>query len=502
VHTPRPVEPRHERTAGILLHPTSLPGPFGVGDLGPQLTRFLDWLQSAGQKLWQVLPLNPPGYGSSPYGCLSSFAGNPLLISPELLAAEGLLSEPLQEPHLPDDRVDFDAAIAWKERLLRHSFAHFETQERGLLQEDFERFIDSAENAEWMDDWALFMALKSAYGSREWTSWDADVALREPEALADARNLFYGEIRYHQYVQWLFFRQWTAVREAAHARGIRIVGDVPIYAAHDSADAWSHRELFHLDEGGSSTVVAGVPPDYFSADGQRWGNPLYRWDAMANDSFAWWISRIRWNLHTVDVVRLDHFRGFAAYWEIAATEATAKNGRWVTGPGIALFDALRDALGELPLVAEDLGFITRDVEDLRIAAGLPGMKILQFAFDQIDSPHLPHRYDRNTVVYTGTHDNDTARGWYEHATEPERANARAYLGCGAEAIEQGMIRAAYTSVANVAIVPLQDILGAGSEARMNRPGEGRGNWAWRFRDGALTASAASDLRELARISGR
>jgi 4-alpha-glucanotransferase len=502
VHAPRPHQPKNERSAGILLHPTSLPGPFGAGDLGPQTLVFLDWLQASGQKLWQVLPLNPPGYGNSPYGCLSSFAGNPLLISPELLAADGLIPDGIAAPDLPADRVDFEAAIAWKESLLRQSFEHFEKQTPVELQQDFEQFVESAANAEWLDDWGLFMALKSVYGGREWTSWDADVALREPAALADARNQFYGEIRYHQYVQWLFFRQWNAVREAAHTRGIRIVGDVPIYVAHDSADAWSHRELFQLDAAGNPAVVAGVPPDYFSADGQRWGNPLYRWDAMAADAFAWWISRIRANLRMVDVVRLDHFRGFAAYWEIDATEPTAKNGRWVAGPGRALFDALRTALGDLPLVAEDLGFITKDVDELRLAARIPGMKILQFAFEETDSPHLPHRYDCHTVVYTGTHDNDTARGWYAQASEQERTNARAYLGCAAEQIEWGMIRCAYTSVANTAIIPLQDVLGAGSEARMNRPGEGKGNWAWRFLAGALTARAAKELKELARVAGR
>jgi 4-alpha-glucanotransferase len=502
VHTPRPHQPRNERNAGILLHPTSLPGPFGVGDFGPRAYAFLDWLQSAGQKLWQLLPLNPPGYGNSPYGCLSSFAGNPLLISPEQLAADGLLPDGIEVPQLPDGEVDFDAAVAWKESLLRRSFEHFEKHAPAPLQSELEQFVESAVNAEWLDDWALFMTLKSVYHFRDWPSWDADLALREPAALEEARNQFYGEIRYHEYVQWLFFRQWDALRGAAHARGIRIVGDVPVYAAHDSADAWSHRELFHLDAAGKPTVVAGVPPDYFSADGQRWGNPLYRWDVMAADSYAWWISRVRANLRMVDILRLDHFRAFAAYWEIAASEPTAKNGRWVAGPGRALFDALRTALGDLPLVAEDLGFITKDVDELRIGAGLPGMKILQFAFDDADSPHLPHRYECNTVVYTGTHDNDTARGWYEKASEEARAAARTYLGCAGEEIARGMIHAAYTSVANTAIVPLQDVLGAGSEARMNRPGEGKGNWAWRFRDGALTPSAAAELKELARVTGR
>ena len=496
-HTSDSVAYDRPRAAGVLLHPTSLPGRYGVGDLGDELIAFLDWAAGAGMRIWQTLPLNPPGYGNSPYGCLSSFAGNPLLISPQRLLQEGLLpEEPIEAvPPFADDHVEFDRVAEYKSRLLRTAFQN--VRDRDAVAQFAE------EQRHWLEDFALFMALKERAGGEPWWTWDRKLAQREPRALEKARAELADETAFHGFVQFLFFRQWRAVREAAAARGIRIFGDVPIYVAHDSADVWANRELFQLDARGGPTVVAGVPPDYFSATGQRWGNPLYRWDVMRERGFDWWIARVRANLRLADFIRLDHFRGFAAYWEVPASEPTAMHGRWMPGPGRALFDAMRSALGDLPLVAEDLGFITPEVHELRRAVGLPGMKILQFGFGQPDSPHLPHRYEPATVVYTGTHDNDTARGWFASADAEERRIAAAYLGCADNTdIAVSMIRAAYTSVAEVAIVPVQDILGLGSEARMNRPGAEHDNWSWRVRPGALTAEHGAHLHRLASISGR
>jgi 4-alpha-glucanotransferase len=482
--------PAETRAAGVLLHPTSLPGPYGIGDFGDATIALLDWMRDAGLRIWQVLPLNPPGYGNSPYGCLSSYAGNPLLIS---LPHE-------EPPPFPDDHVDFERVKELKSALLRQSYARFREsasdEQRAALQA-FER-----DNA-WLPEWALFAALKERHDGREWTSWPAELAFRDKEAIARVRRELADEIRFHKYVQWLFFTQWAAVRRAADARGIEIMGDVPIYVAWDSADVWANRHLFQLDEHGAPTVVAGVPPDYFSATGQRWGNPLYRWDALRDTRYRWWVSRIRAALRFADVIRIDHFRGFAAYWEIPAGEPTAMHGRWMPGPGESLFNAVRNALGGLPLVAEDLGHITAEVHELRRAIGIPGMRVLQFAFQQPHSPHLPHCYPFETVVYTGTHDNDTARGWYEHASALERANAALYLGLSPDDdVAWSLIRAALTSVARTAIVPVQDILALGSEARMNKPGQEKDNWSWRLEAGTLTAGHAERVRRLVEISGR
>jgi 4-alpha-glucanotransferase len=485
-----------ERTAGVLLHPTSLPGRFGIGDLGDELTAFLDWAASAGMRLWQVLPLNPPGYGNSPYGCLSSFAGNGMLISPQRLMEEAFLSpsDLAGMPQFTTDEVHFEPVYAWKQALLRKAF------ETNPKPDGLATFIE--QQGAWLNDYALYMALKKKSDGAPWWSWSSKLARREPDGMAEARQELAAEIAFHQFVQWLFFRQWSAVRELAAARGIAVMGDVPIYVAGDSADVWASRELFQLDEAGQPTVVAGVPPDYFSADGQRWGNPLYRWDLMAKDHYSWWVSRIKANLKLADVVRLDHFRGFSAYWEIPAEEKTAIHGRWMPGPGLPLFEAIRASLGSLPLVAEDLGFITPEVEQLRRSAGLPGMKILQFGFSQDDSPHLPHRYQEDTVVYTGTHDNETARGWFENAPTEEQRLARTYLGEECNDIAWSLIRTAYTSIARTAIIPVQDILGLGSEGRMNCPGAVHDNWSWRLQPGALTSEHAARLRRLAEITGR
>ena len=492
------------RSAGILLHPTSLPGSYGIGDLGDELVAFLDWAASAGMHIWQVLPLNPPGYGNSPYNCLSSVGGNPFLISPQRLLQDGLLTaESVSKvPEFSADHVEFDRVVVWKMGLLREAFKRFEEQGLSDLKNAFEAFDKAPEEREWLDDFALFMTLKKESGGQPWWMWDKSLAQRDEKALKKARRDFAGEIRFRKFLQFIFFRQWRSVRETARARGIRIMGDIPIYVAADSVDVWANRELFELDERGQPTVVAGVPPDYFSATGQRWGNPLYRWNVLHDQQYKWWITRIRMNLQLADLIRLDHFRGFAAYWEIPAHEPTAIHGRWMPGPGKALFDAIRGALGDLPLVAEDLGFITPEVHELRHAIGVPGMKILQFGFSQPDSTHLPHRFHPHTVAYTGTHDNDTARGWFAQAPEHERDNARMYLGDDCRDVAWALVRAAYTSVAETAIVPAQDILGLGPEARMNLPGAEHDNWSWRLASGGLTREQAERLRRLAEITGR
>jgi 4-alpha-glucanotransferase len=490
------------RSAGVLLHPTSLPGRFGIGDLGDELLSFLDWAQSAGLRIWQVLPLNAPGYGNSPYGCLSSYAGNPLLISPQRLVEDGLLPDDTLDDvtDLPDDYVDFDRVKTLKKELLLRSWEHFAEHGSYEQQQALSAYV---RGNVWLPDWALYAALKERYREQPWTAWPEGLAARDGNAVADARFELADEIRFHQYVQWLFFAQWATVRAAARARDIRIMGDLPIYVAGDSADVWANREIFQLDDRGEPTVVAGVPPDYFSETGQRWGNPLYRWDVLQETNYRWWIARFRAALRFSDLLRVDHFRGFEAYWEIPASEPTAINGRWLPGPGRALFDAVRAALGELPLVAEDLGFITPEVNELRKAIRVPGMKILQFAFAQPNSPHLPHCYDPATVVYTGTHDNDTARGWYENATAEEREAVESYLGVtDANDIAWMLIRSAYTSVAETAIVPVQDILDLGSEARMNLPGAEHDNWSWRLAADALRSVNAERLRQLGEVSGR
>lgn len=490
------------RVAGVLLHPTSLPGPYGIGDLGDELIAFLDWAAGAGFRLWQVLPLNPPGFGYSPYGCLSSVAGNPLLISPQRLMQDTLLTggDVGAVPEFDAEHIEFDAVRTWKGSLLRTAWERFQSGDWPSMRRALSHF--EAEEREWLDDFALYMAVKEQRGFAPWWEWGNGLAQRDPAALKKARRDLNNEIRFQKFLQFLFFRQWRIVRDAARDRGILIMGDVPIYVAQDSADVWANRELFQLDENGAPTVVAGVPPDYFSATGQRWGNPLYRWDVQRETGFQWWITRIRTNLELTDLVRLDHFRGFAAYWEIPAHEPTAIHGRWMPGPGRALFDALRKAIGSLPLVAEDLGFITPEVHELRHAIDVPGMRVLQFGFAQPDSPHLPHRLDPRTVIYTGTHDNDTARGWFENASETERELARVYLGDDCRDFAWALIRAAYTSVAETAIVPIQDILGLGSDARMNIPGNATRNWTWRVTPGALTGAHAERLRKLAEITGR
>ncbi|MEM7351069.1 MAG: 4-alpha-glucanotransferase [Acidobacteriota bacterium] len=489
------------RTAGLLLHPTALPGPYGIGDLGPAADRFLDWAAAAGQRWWQILPLTPPD-GCSPYSCLSSFAGNPLLISPQLLQQQDLLLEDdlAPVPTFPRDQIDLDAAAAWKSDLLRRSWQRFQDVADEVTRQRLQDFRQAARP--WLDDWTLFAALRTRHQHRGWWEWPADLRQRRDAALEAARDAERTEIDYQAYLQWLFFEQWRRVKDEATRRGLRILGDLPIYVSWNSAEVWANPHLFELDDEGHPLAVAGVPPDDFSEDGQRWGNPLYRWDRLAEDGYAWWIARLAAVLKACDRVRLDHFRGFAGYWRVPADEPTAVNGEWVDGPGLPFFDVLRQALGDLPLIAEDLGVITPDVEALRRDTGLPGMKVLQFAFGDPESPHWPHRCERDAVVYTGTHDNDTTQGWYRTLDPPTRRRVLRYTGTSARRIHQGLIRLAYTSVADLAIVPLQDVFGLGSEARMNTPGTTRGNWTWRLEPDWLDARRAQWLRDLAEVSGR
>ena len=472
-----------ERAAGILLHPTSLPGRYGIGDLGPMAERFLEWLASAGQTIWQVLPLGPTGHGASPYGSLSAFAGNPLLISPEKLVEDGLVpgSALAEAPDFPADRVDWDRVREWKERFFRAAWERASGSAR--VREALEAFRSAAEQKTWLADWTRFAARRTA-------GPDAG-----PEKVAE-------EVEYQEFLQLTFFRQWDRLRWEARRRGISLFGDVPIYISAGSVDIETHRDLFALDESGRAVDVAGVPPDFFSETGQLWGYPLYRWDRMAEDGYRWWIERLRAAFRMTDIVRLDHFRAFAAYWAVPAGEKTAMNGRWLRGPGRKLFDAVRRELGKAPLVAEDLGMITLDVRRLLARLGIPGMKVLQFAFSEADSPYLPHRHVPNAVVYTGTHDNDTTRGWWATLDPEARRRVSAYLGSDGTEIEWDLVRAAYASVADRAIVPLQDVFGLGSEARMNTPAEAEGNWSWRAREEDFRNDRNGRLRELVELTGR
>ncbi len=487
-----------QRASGILLHPTSLPGRYGIGELGDEARQFLRFLADAGQKLWQVLPLGPTGYGDSPYQSFSAFAGNPLLISTARLRRDGLLDDDdlADFPAFPEERVDFGPLIIQKQRLLRRAYARHWA--RGEAE------TPHLAHAPWLADYALFMALKDAHGGAVWSEWSPALVRREPDALAAARATLTDEIGYHHFCQGRFFADWGALKGEANALGLAIVGDLPIFVAYDSADVWTHQALFFLDEAARPTVVAGVPPDYFSATGQLWGNPLYRWEVLARDDYAWWVERLRTSLALFDLVRIDHFRGFEAYWEIPASEPTAVNGRWVSGPGVPFFEAIHAQLGDLPIIAEDLGLITPPVLALRDRFGLPGMKVLQFAPSDPENIYLPHHHERNCVVYTGTHDNDTTRGWWQTASAHERAFLARYLGHTPtdETIAGELIRLALGSVARTAIVPLQDVLNLGGEARMNTPGTAGGNWAWRYNAALLTPEVREGLAALTILYSR
>ena len=497
---------RFERAAGILLHPTSFPGRYGIGDFGDAAYQFVDFLVASKQSLWQILPLGPTGYGDSPYQSFSAFAGNPLLISPDRLVREGYLPETAVHtlPAFPQHEVDFGPVINYKNLLLQQAHEHFLTNGTDPQQAAYQQFCRN--NGTWLDDFALFMALKNHHVEHEggvWNTWPRDIALREPEAMAGWSETLSHEIDRHKFLQFLFFQQWLSLKAYANERGIQIIGDIPIFVAFDSADVWANPELFYLDETGAPTVIAGVPPDYFSATGQRWGNPLYRWDRMADNGYAWWATRLQMCFTQADIVRIDHFRGFDAYWEIPASEPTAVVGQWVPGPGAKFFQAMRDQLGELPLIAEDLGVITPEVVALREEFDFPGMKILQFAFGgEQNSAFLPHTFDKNSVVYTGTHDNETVLGWYKNASDAERDHIRRYMQISGQNISWDMTRLAYASVSNTAVAMLQDLIGLGNEARMNFPGKVGGYWRWRYLPHMLTQDIATRLRDMTELYGR
>jgi len=509
---------RFPRSAGILLHPTSLPGAYGIGELGTEALRFCSYLKDSGIKIWQVLPLNPTGYGDSPYQSLSAFAGNPLLISLETLVAEGLLDQDALQPlpDFPEGHVDFSMVIPWKFNFLRKAASSFFRCATCEQKNDFESFTE--QNRAWLDDYALFMAAKDAHEGRIWTEWEPKLASRQQAAITKWSEKLSSEIAAYKFWQYEFFRQWNAIQEDCARRGIRIMGDIPIYAAHDSADVWAHPEMFWLDEKGNPLKVSGVPPDYFSATGQLWGNPLYRWDVMRASGYRWWIERLRASLKMFDMVRLDHFRGFEAYWEIPAGEPTAMHGKWVKGPGGELFQVLTDALGPLPIVAENLGVITPEVEAIRKRFDYPGMAILQFAFstDPQAPTFRPHNYEQQLVAYTGGHDNDTMFGWWRSGVaqstrsqtdvKKEYADAQNYFGFSANEFDREVnwifIREVMKSVANTVLFPMQDVLGLGSEARMNTPGTLGGNWTWRLGANSLRAADQSRLKLLAEIFER
>lgn len=497
------------RSSGVLLHPTSLPGPFGSGDLGAAAYHFVDWLGVGRQSLWQVLPLNGLGPGNSPYMSPSAFAGNELLIDLVQLQKAGLLTDAdlVPEDDLHDARVNYPAVYRFRMARLRRAADSFFAAPESSGQDAFAAFC--ANETAWLDDYALFMALSNDGENHAptWQDWPAPLVHRIAETLKAAAEHYAGEIRFWKFCQWQFFNQWATLKRYANDRGVKIIGDVPIFVAPHSADVWAHQQLFDLDADGHPRVVAGVPPDYFSATGQRWGNPLYRWAAHEAEDYAWWAARMRQTLSTCDIVRIDHFRGFEACWEIPAEAETAIDGQWRAGPGAAFFQAvdrrLGVAQGELPVIAEDLGIITAEVTALRVGAGLPGMRILQFAFDgHADNAYLPHNYEANTVVYTGTHDNDTSCGWWEAMAQHERDYIGRYLGTTGVEIEWDLMRAASASVAALCIFPLQDVLGLDSSQRMNRPGEGEGAWEWRFAWKQVRSEHADRLAELTRLYGR
>ena len=494
-----------ERSSGILFHPTSLPGKYGIGTLGKEAYAFIDFLKKSRQKLWQIFPLGPTGYGDSPYQSFSSFAGNPYLIDFDLLIEAHLLSEEdLRDVFFGDNEeyIDYGAIYNQKYPLLRRAYENFKSSDNHEMRENLEHF--KRENASWLNDYSLYISLKNHFNGLPWNEWAHDIKNREHGAMEHYRNELADDIEYHNFIQFLFFKQWGDVKRYANENGIKIIGDIPIFVAADSSDAWANPEIFLFDEERKPVKVAGVPPDYFSATGQLWGNPLYNWQKLKETNYSWWVERVRANLSTCDIIRIDHFRGFEAYWAVPYGDDTAINGQWEPGPGIDLFNAIKSQLGELPIIAEDLGLMTQGVIDLREATGFPGMKILGFAFDSgEENDYLPHTYTKNCVVYTGTHDNDTLIGWFQKAKEEDRQFARDYLNSRSDdKIHWDAIRGAWSSVANMAISPVQDFLGLGSEARINTPGVAAGNWQWRLRHGVLTDELADRIAKLTKVYSR
>ncbi len=496
---------RFERSAGILLHPSSLPGKFGIGDLGSEAYNFVNFLEAAGQKLWQVFPLGPTGYGDSPYQCFSAFAGNPILISPEKLCEDGFLEEkeientPYQNPY----KIDYGDVINYKRFILKKAFESFKKNQNGQTIE-FKLFCES--NIDWLDDFSLFMAAKDYHGGQVWTSWDKELVKRDAKTIKLWKEKLSDDIQYHKFVQFNFFRQWDKIKKYANEKGIKIIGDMPIFIAYDSADLWANKNLFTVDENGKLISVAGVPPDYFSVTGQLWGNPLYRWEEMEKDDFLWWRNRMKNLLNIVDIVRIDHFRGFEAYWEIPGDAPTAETGKWVKAPGEKLFKALKKYLGELPIIAEDLGLITKEVVALRDLFDFPGIKILQFAFgSDMETKFLPHNFIPNCVVHTGSHDNDTTRGYFEKAKNEKNdiySHTQKYLNYFGGEITFQLIRLAYSSVSDMAIIPMQDVLNLDGESRMNFPGKLGGNWTWRYTWDQVPSNLAQTFKEMATLFDR
>ena len=494
-----------ERSSGILLHPTSLPGKYGIGSLGKEAYKFVDFLKKSNQKLWQIFPLGPTGYGDSPYQCFSSFAGNPYLIDFDLLIEQNLLTEEdLKDVNFGgnEEYIDYGAIYNQKYPLLRKAYENFKANGNKELKEKLETF--KTENSSWLDDYSLYISLKNHFNGLPWNEWEDDIRTRKEAAINKYKAELANEIEYHNFIQFLFFTQWNNVKKYANDNGIKIIGDIPIFVAVDSSDAWANPEIFLFDPELKPVKVAGVPPDYFSATGQLWGNPLYDWDKLKELNYKWWVDRVKANLSTCDIIRIDHFRGFDEYWAVPYGDKTAENGTWCPGPRTDLFNAIKNELGELPIIAEDLGTMTQGVIDLREATGFPGMKILGFAFDsKEENDYLPHTYTKNCVVYTGTHDNDTLIGWFTKANEDDKQFARNYLNSRSDTeIHWDAIRGAWSSVASMAIAPIQDFLGLGSEARINTPGVAAGNWQWRLRDGVLTDELAERIAKLTKVYSR
>lgn len=490
------------RSSGLLLHPTSLPSRFGIGDLGPAALQWIDVLVQAEQSWWQILPLGPTGYGDSPYQSFSAFAGNPLLISPEAMVNDGLLDEKeIEDIQVTAERADFGEALEIKTELVQRAWTRFHEGDFSQLRSEFETFIETEKD--WLDDYVLFMAIREQQDSKSWQEWPDALRKRDESAISQARTQLEDNIGQHQFRQFLFYRQWNAVRTYANNKGIRLIGDIPIFISSDSADVWANPKLFLLDEDNRPTVVAGVPPDYFCETGQLWGNPHYDWDALRGSGYAWWVSRAKATLSQVDLVRLDHFCGFESAWHVPAGEETAINGKYVPGPGAHFFESMKRALDGLPFIAEDLGTVTPAVETLRDQFELPGMKVLHFAFgDDWKNPFLPHNYVHNCVAYTGTHDNNTSRGWYAEISDDARDRYRRYTASSGDDVSWDLVRLAWSSVANIAIAPLQDILDLGGEARMNLPGHIGGNWSWRFTFEMLEQQAIDRLRKITRMFSR
>jgi 4-alpha-glucanotransferase len=492
-----------ERSSGILLHPTSLPGRYGIGTLGKEAFHFIDFLSKSKQKLWQILPLGPTGFADSPYQCFSSAAGNPLLIDLDVLVSEGLLEKKdlAGMETFDDGPVNYGKVITNKYPLLKKAMVNFKAKAEKEHKKDFHDFI--VENNSWLEDYALFMSLKEHFKQKPWYQWTKPLKTRKESALKPFYSQLEDQIEFHKFIQYLFFRQWLAVKDYAHEKNILIIGDIPLYVALDSVDAWANTDLFQFDADKNPVAVGGVPPDYFSATGQLWGNPLYNWEVLKKGNYKWWIDRIKSNLVLYDIIRIDHFRGFAAYWSVPYGEKTAVNGEWIKCPGMELFKQIRQELGELPIIAEDLGVITDDVVELRDSFGLPGMKILQFAFDSSEeNDYIPYNFTRNCVVYTGTHDNDTVKGWFDKAKPEDKKYVLEFMNTKGEDICMDFLRLAWASVARTAIVPMQDLLGLGNEARMNLPGTTTNNWMWRAKSQDFSKEIAARLAYLTSLYGR